>query len=214
MHRILTFIAALLAVDLVLAALYLGWSHAVVAQEPPPGRTFDAGMLFFSGFTPDGSLDAEGRARVRHGAELFAQGRVTHLVCLGGYRENLQRFGAQLMAEELRSLGVPAAAMRVDRHSFDTIGNWQQGIAFLQREDWDKPLLISGPLHLARIRSVAAGDYLVRLSPHRSVWERIKDAPLGTWGMVHREWSAWLAMWLLPADTHRELVGQWRNFWD
>ena len=160
------------------------------------------------------SLDREGRSRVSHAAELFAQGRIRQLVCLGGRRHEPERVGAQLMADRLHALGVPEAAMRVDRDSFDTIGNWRQGVAILEREGWERPLLISDPLHLARIAHVAAEPFPLQLSPTRSVWERSVQEPVGSWAFVHREWSAWLAMSLLPPETHRELVELWRNFWD
>jgi hypothetical protein len=31
---------------------------------------------------------------------------------------------------------------------------------------------------------------------------------------VHREWIAWTAAALLPADLHQRWIRRWRNFWD
>jgi hypothetical protein len=31
---------------------------------------------------------------------------------------------------------------------------------------------------------------------------------------VHREWLAWVAAALLPADLHHRWIRRWRNFWD
>ena len=214
MRRLLYLLGIALAVDLILVVLYLGWCHKVIEEHRTARGKLDAGMLFFSGFTPDDGLDPEAISRVKHAAGLFAQGRIQYLVCLGGRRRDPERFGAQLMAERLRTLGVPEAAIRVDFDSFDTIGNWRRGVAILEREGWQRPLLISGPLHLARISHIAAEPFPLQLSPTRSVWDRSLQEPIGSWAYVHREWSAWLVMWLLPPETHQELVELWRNFWD
>ena len=206
-------LAALLLLDLGAVMAYLAWCDASVARNPVRSD-HDVGVLFFAGFDADDGLDREGRTRVDQAAMLFHAGRIAKLICIGGRRHDPERYGAELMADRLRGLGVPDHALRVDRQSFDTLTNWREAVAILRAEGWRQPLLISGPLHLARIRHIAREPFPIALSPARTVWQQLADQPLRSWAIVHLEWAAWAAMGLLSPDTHRGLVERWRNFWD
>lgn len=213
MKRAVFMLVSALILDLAAVAAYLVWSEARVVGTTRPGP-FDAGVLFFSGFDRNGKLDREGRTRVDHAATLYHDGTVPLLLCIGGHRNDPVRFGAQLLADRLLSLGVPDHALRVDHVSFDTLTNWREATRMLQAEDRQTPLLISGPLHLARIHYIAHEPFPIALSPARTVWRQLLEQPLQTWATVHIEWAAWAAMLLLPGDTHRHWVERWRNFWD
>ena len=214
-RRFATLLSLALIIDLILVALYLVWCDRVLDAHQPPAEALDAGMVFFSGFGSCHGLNDKAFARVKHGADLYNQGQVRHLVCVGGHRHDPERYGAELMADALVSLGVPADKIYSEKESFDTVGNWIQGLAILDREGWTRPVLVSHPLHLARAYSIASPQpWPVYLSPVYSVWGLLADKPIGTWVRVHREWVAWLSLWLLPSDTQQELVEWWRNVWD
>jgi len=215
MRRPFTPLLFLIGLNLILVASYLVWCDRVIDAHQPPAEALDAGMVFFSGFGPHHGLNDKAFARVEHGADLYSQGQVRHLICVGGHRHDPERYGAELMADALVSLGVPAEAIRSEKESFDTVSNWDQGLVILDREGWTRPVLISHPLHLARAYYIASPQtYPIYLSPVYSVWELFTDKPVGTWVRVHREWIAWLSLWLLPPDTQQRLVEDWRNIWD
>jgi len=215
LRRVATLLSLALIIDLILVASYLVWCDQVLDAHQPPDEALDAGIVFFSGFGPQHGLNDKAFARVEHGADLYRQGQVRHLVCVGGHRLDPERYGAELMADALVSLGVPAEAIRSEKESFDTVSNWEQGRVILDREGWTRPVLISHPLHLARAYYIASPQpYPIYLSPVYSVWDLLTDKPIGTWVRVHREWVAWLSLWLLPSDMQQRLVERWRNFWD
>ena len=212
LRRFATLLTVALIIDLILVSLYLAWCDRVIEAHGPPDKPLDVGIVFFSGFGAHAGLNDKGFARVSHGAGLYLQGRVENLVCVGGHRHDPERYGAELMADALVSLSVPADAIRSERKSFDTVSNWNQGLAILDREGWTRPVLISHPLHLARAYYIASPQpYPIYLSPVYSVWKSVTNKPLGTWLRVHQEWIAWLSLSLLPTEVQQELIEWWRN---
>jgi hypothetical protein len=120
------------------------------------------------------------------------------------------------MAAALAVRGVPAGHIRHDATSFDTIGNWRSAQALLPPvalpELSPEPLLISAPLHLLRIRYITGGAGTP--APTADVAQALGRRGAAIWYDVHREWVAWAAMILIPADQHRRWVKRWRDFWD
>lgn len=212
MQRLPRLLFILLIADLCLSGAYLLWVHQVV-DHPLPDTRYDAGVIFFAG-DPALELNAESRRRTAFGADLYTQGRVSHLVCVGGYRQSPNRFGAEMMAAYLRKLGVPEQVIVVDRRSYDTVSNWRSAVTILEQQGWQHPLLISGPLHLARIQYIATDPFPITLAPARSIGELLREAPLSAWLGVHREWLAWAVMALLPQQLHQDLLRVWRNLGD
>lgn len=212
MRRAIKILGLLILLDLLLVAAYLWWVSVSVATDnsPPP---YDVGIVFYADFAADGGLGAESRRRTDAAARLYANGSVPALIAIGGRRHHPDRFGSALVAERLQQLGVPARAITIDRHSFDTVGNWQQAINIMQQRQLQRPLLISSALHLARIRFIAARPFCIALAPSQALRTTLRQRPLKSWWAVHREWLAWAAMALLPAALHQQLVQQWRDFW-
>ena len=213
MNKPLRYLLLLLAIDLILVGGYLLWAHNILAQ-PRPATPFDSGVLFFADFDPNGGLGPRSRRRTNHAARLYASGSIRHLIIVGGHRQRPQRFGATLMAAQLHTQGVPDSAMDIDRQSFDTVGNWRVAITLLQARHAPRALLISDPLHLLRIRTIATRSLPITLAPTRSITTIVRQQPLQTWLRVHREWVAWLAMAILPQDLHQSLLRSWRDFWN
>jgi hypothetical protein len=151
---------------------------------------------------------------VNHAAGLYRTGQVGHLLCVGGWRGGLERFGAERMADALTRLGIPSSDITADRSSFDTRTNWESAERMLRDGGWQEALLVSSALHLYRIGRLAPEGLDWTPSPSRSAFEALRAHPFATWLAVHREWIAWIADGLLPPDTHRDLIRRWRNFRD
>jgi len=212
MRRARILVTLIVLLDLLLVAAYLWWTQTIItgnAGQPP----YDVGIVFYADFDADGGLGDESRRRTDAAAALFTSGVVPKLLAIGGRRRHPERFGSALVGERLKKLAVPADAITVDRVSFDTVGNWQQATTLMQEQGLQRPLLISSALHLARIRHIAARPFAITLAPSQPLTQALRERPFSTWLDVHREWLAWAAMALLPAQTHRDLVQRWRNFW-
>jgi uncharacterized SAM-binding protein YcdF (DUF218 family) len=201
----------LVMLDLVAVAAYLALVQVRVPPLPGQGA-WPAAVVFFSDFGRHGDLGPESLDRVAHAARLYHSGRVERILCVGGRRNDPARYGSGRMAAALVAAGVPADAVMSENESFDTRTNWSAARRILDRSGWSDPLLVSSALHLHRIAAVAEGPYEWALAPTRTAFEALVAAPGQTWYRVHREWVAWASMWLLPADSHRDLIRRWRDF--
>jgi hypothetical protein len=202
--------AGLLCLDLVAVLGYIGIVHHSIPPIPESG-TWPVGILFFADFGSDEGLGPKSRDRVEYASELYRSGRVEALLAVGGRRRDPDRFGSRRMADALETLGLQPGALLVEQESFDTRTNWREADAILRDRVLRDVLLISSALHLYRIKAIAPPGYRMTCAPTRPVGEALLRRPIETWFVVHREWIAWLAMWILPDDAHRTLIRRWRD---
>ena len=203
--------AILLGADLLAVGLYLAWAGMSLPPSVPT-TTHPVGVVFFDGFGAREGLGPVSLARVEHAAALARNGLAERLVCVGGSRPQRPESGAALMAAALARRGVPPARIRHDTASFDTRTNWQSALALMPAGAAEQALLISSPLHLLRIRFITAGAGTP--APTASIHAELRRRGPAIWLDTHREWLAWAAMTLLPADWHRRWIKRWRAFWD
>jgi uncharacterized SAM-binding protein YcdF (DUF218 family) len=204
-------LAALLLDALAVAAYVI--AGALSLPPPIPSQPHAAGVVFFDGFgTGTDGLSAGSRERLGHALDLYRGGHVRLLVCVGGAREGRSETGSGLMADALLAQGLPAAAVRHDTVSFDSISNWRAAQALLPPDAAADPLLISDALHLLRIRRITGG--VGTPAPSTSLPDAFRGDPLRFWVDVHREWLATAAATLLPADLYRDWVKALRDFID
>jgi vancomycin permeability regulator SanA len=211
LRRLTRALVAVAALDLFLVGLYLGWA-ALILPAPLPASTHTAGVVFFAGFGSREGLDAKSMERVEHAANLFRAGKVELLVCVGGRRRDRPETGATIMAAALIHRGVPATLVRHDTTSFDTISNWRSAQVLLGDKAHEDPLLVSAPLHLLRIRHITGGAGTP--APTMTIAQTLRLRGSSLLLDVHREWLAWTAAALLPANLHHRWIRHWRNFWD
>lgn len=86
--------------------------------------------------------------RVSHAVELFRHGFAPALVLSGG--GNGEEPEAEIMRRAALAGGVPAAALLVERHSRDTLGNAHETAALLQANGRRTIILVSDRTHLPR----------------------------------------------------------------
>jgi vancomycin permeability regulator SanA len=211
LRRLAWVLAAALFADSILVVRFLGWSAANM-PPPLPDVPHAAGVVFFNDFGDAEGLGPGSMARIEYAADLFAAGKVQRIICVGGQRAQRAQSGAALMAAALVRRGVPAERVQHDTQSFDTLTNWRSAQASLTPAEANDPLLVSAPLHLLRIRHVTGG--VGTPAPTASIPQELHRRGVAIWLDVHREWLAWGAAALLPADLYRHWVKRWRDFWD
>lgn len=89
------------------------------------------------------------RARAEHAALLYGAGRVRRIIVTGGVGENPPS-EAEVMADILRSRGVPGEAILLEREALSTWDSALLVAAMLRRIGVDGVLLVTDPLHCVR----------------------------------------------------------------
>ncbi|HEV8629945.1 MAG TPA: YdcF family protein, partial [Thermoanaerobaculia bacterium] len=106
--------------------------------------------------------------RLAHGAELFRAGLAPRIIVAGGLTGDATRTEADAGADHLLALGVPAAAILREGRSRHTLENLSNVRDTLRQQGWHRLLVVSDPLHLARVAALARGLGLeARCSPAR-----------------------------------------------
>ena len=106
------------------------------------------------------------RARLEHGARLLREGWAPRILVSGGVTGDSRVSEAEAGRELLLGQGLPASALLTEAGSRHTLENLFNVRETLRRERWERLILVSDPLHLARAATVARGLKLdVLLSP-------------------------------------------------
>ncbi len=106
------------------------------------------------------------RARLEHGARLLRDGLAPRILVSGGVTGDSRVSEAEAGREHLLELGLADSAVLVEGGSRHTLENLFNVRETLRRERWQRIILVSDPLHLARAATVARGLKLeVLLSP-------------------------------------------------
>jgi len=135
-------------------ALFLGASCASV---PPPRLLGPADAIVVLGnrppVEPDGSVRFETQKRVEAGVRVYRRGLAPILLMAGGPAPS-GHVEAEVMRDLAIELGVPAAAIRIEPRSTDTIENARFGVTVLceGREQPCTPevIVVTSPYHLRR----------------------------------------------------------------
>jgi len=97
--------------------------------------------------TSGGAVAPETDRRMRRGAELYRRGLAPLLIITGSAEE------AQVMVSRANELGVPASAIRVDRHARDTADNARNAVQLAcggQSACAPRLIVVSSAYHLQR----------------------------------------------------------------
>ncbi len=185
-----------------------GLLGALLNARPEPPGPADAAVVLGAAIGPRGEPSLQGEERARVGAELYFRGLAPVVCAVGGHCPPGHRHGraeAEGMGRWLLDLGVPPAALRVDRLSYDTASNAARAAALLLPEGRRRVWLVTQPFHLRRARLWfrRAGLEPLPWFVEDSVQFRRPDAALG-W-MV-RECASWALV--PPRLAWRALAGR------
>lgn len=171
------------------------------------------GTVFFHDHNGRKGLSATTQLRLDHALQLYQKAVIQEILCLGGCEQETQYSGSRKMKNYLIQHGIPAGRVFTDACSFDTTRNIDNLIDFMDKHGLLSCVLISSPLHIFRIKTLAEkfGQPGMRFSCS-SYWEHyLRDNSLWTiWKDIQYEFAAWLAMWILPEKLHQHILRMWR----
>jgi uncharacterized SAM-binding protein YcdF (DUF218 family) len=153
------------------------------------GGVADAIVVLGAPLAADGALSPVLRERVVAGHRLWTMGAAPRICVSGGPSRG--RTEAAVMAEALRELGVPAAALRIEPTARSTAENATRVAALLAPEGVRRVWLVSQPFHLRRARWLFG-----RAGLEAWGW-RIEDGlqdrdPTVALGWIAREYASWV----------------------
>jgi uncharacterized SAM-binding protein YcdF (DUF218 family) len=126
------------------------------------------------------------RARLDHSLELWRSGLASHLVVAGGLTGTSIRTEAAAGREYLLERGVPEHQVLTEDRSRHTLENLVNVREQARRRGWRHLLIVSDPLHLARVSALAHGLSLgIAASPAMTAPPR--PGGLGWWARAARE---------------------------
>lgn len=156
-------------------------------DKQPQEITADAGIIFFGDYEDDNrKLGSDSRQRARAACELYRNGVIKSIICVGGYDIHRWRGKTHLMKKYLLEQGIPGNHIYHDSLSFNTITNWQEACKIIEYKRFKKVIAISAPLHIYRISRMIESEqvyyhaYQYKLQSTKDYWQVFKD--------VHREW--------------------------
>jgi uncharacterized SAM-binding protein YcdF (DUF218 family) len=143
------------------AALLLTWTAAALTLDrlghgAPPRGTWDALVVAGCRVRPDGAPSEALRHRTERAVELWRAGRAPLVVFTGGVGANPPS-EAEAAAAYARTLGLPAAAERLEDRSTSTEEN--AAFAAARYPDLRRVLVVTDTYHVVRARRVFARHF-------------------------------------------------------
>jgi len=98
------------------------------------------------------------RERIEHGLALYRRGDAPRLIFTGGYGGRGARFAESEVARRyaLRH-GIPDGAIWIETRSQTTCQNLLETRALLREHGWERVIVVSDPLHMARALRISRG---------------------------------------------------------
>ena len=160
------------------------------------------------------SINEETTRRVNHGIDLFQQGKVQHLIMVGGFKPEWDFTGSSRMAEYAQKEGIPQSAIFTDKGSHDSMTNLDNIQAIMAANQWQSLILVSSPYHLARINRIGLGPLAkdCTLSPYNPFSSKPAVTRFEAWGSVHQNLIAEMLWRMMPADFYGDFVTWVRTY--
>ena len=169
----------------------------------------DAAVVFFGDHDRHYMPGRETLRRLDHALELYREGMIDNLICVGGISLVKKRgvSGSYMMRDYLIRKGVPGSRVMYDSVSYDSFSNWEEARRMLVSNGWKTVTLISSPFHLYRLSGIVDADGLVlSFSPYSRECKVSLTAFMYQRQWIHHEWIAYAALKLLPEQYYRKLL--------
>jgi uncharacterized SAM-binding protein YcdF (DUF218 family) len=105
--------------------------------------------------------------------------------------------------------GVPPERVFLEKRSYDTRSNLEEGLRVVRERGWMSAWVVSSPLHIFRIKEIAQ-DQGGSLSLFPAAYSYRDCQPemyrVALWVQTHYEWVSWLLQRILPARTYEKMV--------
>lgn len=202
----------IVCIDLIGAGL---WSWGVVHTFKDNNSKAPIAIVLIHDFNNEtGELGPETLRRLDHVHNLYQEGMVNYILCVGGARPRFKVFGSELMRRFLIDEGVPAGRVFLEKKSFDSKTNWYMAYKTVKSHGWDKMIAVSSPFHLHRFRQIIRDEPRKHLKVFFSPYSLKHVQPsinyFDIWMQVHYEWLAHFSQ-LLPEKTYNRLIHDMRG---
>lgn len=126
------------------------WQVARIDDQQPVDAVVVLGAAQYNG-EPSAIL----AARLRHAADLYADGIAPRIVTVGGNRNGDRFTEAEASRDYLLKRGVPPNAVEIVPEGADTLRSLEAVAAAAADQGWESALLVSDPWHSLRARTMA-----------------------------------------------------------
>jgi uncharacterized SAM-binding protein YcdF (DUF218 family) len=116
-----------------------------VGASPEPA---DAIVVFAGGVGESGKAGGGYQERVKQAVDLYRAGYASHMIFSSGYSFAFRE--AEVMRDLALAHGVPAEAIVLETHAANTYENVVFARRILDRQGWERILLVSSPYHIRR----------------------------------------------------------------
>ncbi|MEO5370872.1 MAG: YdcF family protein [Magnetococcus sp. DMHC-1] len=121
-----------------------------------PLQKSEVAVIFASGWVNETTMDYDALLRMQRGVELYRQGWVRKIVCLGGttlpHRDSREKV-AEVMAKIIVSWGVPPENVLAHAEATNTYDDLRSMFTLLRHQiDFNRTIYVSSAYHTARIR--------------------------------------------------------------
>lgn len=125
------------------------WNFSVSYSKNRFSHPFDCGIVFFHSVTKQGALSNDTKERCNLAIELYKQGTIRNVICVGGSTSNNP--GPKMMYEFVKNSGVPDSNIISDSISYSSITNLIEANKIITQKNYISALLISSPSHIPRL---------------------------------------------------------------
>lgn len=139
----------LLALWLVAVASYIVW-----VGERDQAAPADA-IIVLGAAAYDARPSPVFAERIRHGIDLYRRGLARHLIFTGGFGKGARFSESQVAQRYALKHGVPKQAILIETRSRTTQQNLQQAAALMKAHGFERAIIVSDPLHMARALRLA-----------------------------------------------------------
>jgi vancomycin permeability regulator SanA len=193
-----------LAIDLGLVYLYYRHVQNFLQTQPEKMKA-DAGIIFFGDYTEDYSdLGPDSKNRAKTAIQLFQEGKIKKIICVGGYNYLSWKGKPHLMRQFLEHNRIPASCIINDTISYNTITNWREALKIIEQERLTSVVAISSPLHVYRIScmvelsNINFASYTYSLQGFNEYWQLFLN--------VHHEWVSHFMSFAIKDDIRNKIV--------
>lgn len=192
------------AIDL--GMVYFFYRHVQnFLDDQPKNIQADAGVIFFGDYSEDKTdLGPDSKNRAITAIQLFKEGKIKKIICVGGYNFRSWQGEPHLMKQFLEQNNIPSSQVINDSLSYNTITNWQEALKIIKREKLTSVIAISSPLHVYRIscmahlKNMGFASYDYSLHSFNEYWQLFLD--------VHHEWVSHFLSFTLKDDVRNKIV--------
>jgi len=179
-----------------------------VSQPGPVRYRVDAAAILFHDFNARRTgISNETRRRLHYGISLLQSKKAGTLLVAGGNRPDQGINGAGLMAEYVRSLGIPDVAVIVENSSHDSLSNLERISQIMRQHDLQSVALVSSPYHLLRLQALSIGAHAqMQYAPYDIVHCFPPLTRKDLWLSAHYNMAAYVAAAVLPKESYRWIV--------